>query len=198
MEENIKVQKKKKNPVRLFLFAIVIPLVIIAVLAVVVMGVFGFDVIDWAKEKGDNIPVVSELVTTEEEKAEAMDEQQVQAALDSKDNEIIQLNRTITDLEATINSMEQEILKLENNLQSAEAEEEPTEENTEKQGVGIVTDSYEEMKSKQAALILQNMEMETAVLILQEISYEARGDILEAMDPENAATFTQLLIADEN
>ncbi|WP_249869783.1 MotE family protein [Oceanobacillus saliphilus] len=199
MKENTKDQSKKMNPILWFLFAIVIPLIIVVILAVIIMGVAGFNVMDWAKDKGNTIPIISDMVTTDDEKAAERDEQQVKAALDSKDNEIIELNRNISDLEATIQLLEQEILKLENSQQTAEdVEDTSTEENSEDERIDIVIRSYEEMKSKQAALILQNMENDTAVLILQGVSNEVRGDILEAMAPENAAEFTQLLLTEEN
>ncbi|MFC4023149.1 MotE family protein [Oceanobacillus longus] len=192
--------KKKMNPFLWFIFAIVFPLIIIITLVIVVMGVAGINVIDWAKEKGNTIPIISDVVTTDEEKGIELEEQQAQAVNEDKDNEILELNQHITDLEATINLLEQEILKLENNQSVAgvEEEEESIEEGTGEQGVDAVISSYEEMKSKQAASILQNMETEPALLILQEVSDEARGDILEAMDPETAAEFTQLLISNES
>ncbi|MGJ9458860.1 MotE family protein [Oceanobacillus sp. CF4.6] len=193
-------KKKKMNPFLWFIFAIVFPLIITITLVIVVMGVAGINVIDWAKEKGNTIPVISDVVTTEEEKVIQLQEKEAQAVNDDKDNEILELNQNITDLEATINLLEQEILKLENNQSVAvvEEEEESIEEGTGEQGVDTVISSYEEMKSKQAASILQNMETEPALLILQEVSDEARGDILETMDPETAAEFTQLLISNEN
>ena len=200
MKDKNSEKQKKMNPFLWFLFAIVFPLVIIITLAIVVMGVAGVNVIDWAKEKGNQIPVVSDIVTTDVEKETERNEQQAQANSQDKDNEIIELNRTIGDLEETVNLLEQEIVKLENSQTEniGTVEEGQTEQDSEEQGIDIVSSSYEEMKSDQAAAILQNLESDTAILILQEVSDEARGDILEAMDPEIAAEFTQALISNEN
>ncbi|WP_337020410.1 MotE family protein [Oceanobacillus massiliensis] len=194
MVENTNNQKKKMNPFLWFLFAIVIPVIILIALAVIVLGVAGFNVIDWAKEKGNDIPVVSEMVTTDEESSVEQEEQQVQAAMDDKNQEIEVLNQTIRDLEANVDQLEQENVKLENKQETTT--EEAAEEDTAEQGIEIVVGPYEEMKSDRAAQIIQNLDSDMAVRILKEISTEARGEILEAMEPESAAEFTQLLISD--
>ena len=67
MAKENQTNKKKTNPVLWVLFAIIIPLIIVIILIGVVLGVAGFNVIDWAKEKGSDIPVVSSFVSTEED-----------------------------------------------------------------------------------------------------------------------------------
>jgi len=192
-------EKKKMNPILWFLFAIVIPVIIVLTLAVIIMGVAGFNVIDWAKEKGNAIPVISDWVTTEEEKTVQENDERVQAIIKEKDEEITMLNENISDLEATINQLEQEILKLEENESTSETvtATENLEENQEDESVKMVTKSYEEMDSEQAALILESLDTDTALTIIRELSNEVRGGILEAMEPESAAQMTQLLLENE-
>src|SRR5690625_5512256 len=60
--------KKSVNPFLWFIFAIVIPVIIIISLTVLVLAIAGFDVSGWTKDKASNIPIVSSFITTEEEK----------------------------------------------------------------------------------------------------------------------------------
>lgn len=192
-------EKNKMNPILWFLFAIVIPVIIVITLAVIIMGVAGFNVIDWAKEKGNTIPVISDWITTEEEKTVQENNERVQAVNEEKDEEITMLNETISDLEATIDQLEQEILKLEENETTATATTgaENPEENQEDEALKMITKSYEEMDSEQAALILESLDTDTALNIVRGLSNEVRGDIMQAMEPESAAQFTELLLENE-
>lgn len=97
-EEN----KKKTNPILWTLFAIVIPLMIVSVIAVFVLSLVGVDVTGWMKEKGSNIPVVSSLVTTDEEKDLQRQLEQANETIESQAEEIEALNQEIEHLEGII------------------------------------------------------------------------------------------------
>lgn len=195
MDENTK--KKKRNPILWFLFAVVIPLIVIITLAVIIMGVAGFNVMDWTKQQASTIPILSNLVASDEE-IPKQDDSRAQAIVNEKEEEITRLNETIRELEATINEQNQDIIRLENSLEDALEEEEMLEDDSADESISMVIDSFEEMKGSKAALIIENLETDTAVSILQELSNDQLATILGAMNPELAADLTQLLFSNGN
>ncbi|MBN6204956.1 hypothetical protein JYK21_00710 [Ralstonia pickettii] len=190
-------EKRKMNPVLWILFAIIIPLIIVIVIISIILGIAGFNVIDWAKEKGNEIPVVSNFISSDEELDKAQEIERMTTALKSRDDEIEQLNIQISDLEANIADLEQEILRQEQIIDSSEevsAEQEPTEPSDR---IKQIAKTYQEMKSAKAAEILELMEQDEVIIILQEIPNDVRGEILQAMDAESAAAITRLLMNEE-
>lgn len=187
-------EKKKMNPILWTLFAIIIPLIIVIVIISIILGIAGFNVIDWAKEKGSEIPVISNFVSTDEERDASQELERMTTALNSRDEEIEQLNVQISDLEANVTDLEQEILRKEQIIDSSDtvnAEKEPAETDDR---IKEVAKTYEEMKSANAAAILELMEQDEVITILQEMPNDVRGNILQAMDAEKAAKITKLLM----
>ena len=182
-------EKEKMNPLLWFLFAIVIPVIIAITLTIIVFAVAGVDVVDWAKKTGNNIPVLSSIITTDDEARELEKEDNVQVSIETKDTEIEQLNQEKLSLEGTIEKLEQKITKLERDLDVANQQPEDTK-NTVKQ----ISSSFTKMKSEQAALILEQLDTDTAFTILSEMSNEDRGLVMENMDPEKAANIAQRFI----
>lgn len=197
MVKQTKEEKKKINPIVGVLFAIVIPIILAVTLAIIIFAA-GVDVVDWAKEKGSTIPVISSFITTPQEENIQRGEEQVQAEMERKDTEIEELNQNVIDLESTIEQMEQEIVKLENNNGDSNQANELEVTEGERDTVKTVSNSFKDMDKEQAALIMADLEEETAISILQEVSSEVRGEILEEMETEAAASLTQLLIDSDN
>ncbi|WP_042144830.1 MotE family protein [Paucisalibacillus sp. EB02] len=184
-------EKEKMNPFLWFLFAIVIPVVIAITLTIIVFTVAGVDVVDWAKKTGNNIPVLSSIITTDDEASEMEKEVKVQGRIDAKNAEIEQLSQEKLNLEGTIERLEQQISKLERDLDVARQNpEEPVPDKTIKQ----ISSSFTKMKSEQAALILEQLDTDAAFIILSEMSNDDRGLVMERMDPEKAANITKRFI----
>ena len=197
MAKENQTSKKKMNPVLWFLFAIIIPLIIVIVIVWVVLGVAGFSVFDWAEE--NDIPVISSFVSSEEDTNTEREAERLTSLLTSKDEEIEQLNLEVNNLQTNITELEQELLKLENASDSAEVAEADaalSEENPSSDSVKQVVTSFEEMDSENAAAIIGHMEQTEALVILQAISNDIRGEILQEMEPEVAAEFTALLMGE--
>ncbi len=192
-------EKKKMNPLLWTLFAIIIPLIIVIVIISIILGIAGFNIIDWTKEKGSEIPIVSHFISTEEERDAAQEIERITTALKNRDEEIEQLNLQIDDLEANITDLEQEILRKEQIIDSSEqvnAVQEATEPESDDR-MKQIAKTYQEMKSAKAAAILELMEQDEVIIILQELPNDVRGNILQAMDAEFAAAITKLLMNEE-
>lgn len=191
-----KSKKKSMNPFLWIVFAIIIPLIIVSTLTVFILNMAGVDVTGWFKNTASNIPVVSNFITTEEEQAVEDEIKKLTEMIEEKDLEITRLQTLSEDLETTISRLNQQILKLENEIASrdelAEQEEELEVENNE--SLKQIVSSYESMKTKHAAIIIQNLENDLAIDILKELPNDRRGKILEAMDPERVAELTKLFV----
>lgn len=194
MDNMEKKSVSKSNPILWFIFVVVIPTIVATTLAIVILGVAGINVVEWAKEKASTVPVVSTWIEKQEEKEQKLEEEYEKAktTIKKQEEEIIRLQQEISDLESTINKLNQDILKLEHQQDQRELKEEADQEvvDTVKQ----MSASFKEMKSKQAALIMEDLDEHIAIQILNELSHDARGSILEAMDPNKAARLTQLFI----
>ncbi|GGA63088.1 MotE family protein [Ornithinibacillus halotolerans] len=188
-KERIADEKEKMNPFLWFLFAIVIPIIIAATLTVIVFAIAGVNVMDWAKNTGNNIPVLSSLITTTEEEAAMEKKEDIQTTLDAKDTEIKKLQDEKVNLEGTIEKLETEIVKLESELESVISSKMDSE-----QSIKQITSSLSEMESEQAAGILEQLDVDVAFAIIKEMSTENRGLILGNMNPSAAAEITKLFI----
>lgn len=181
-EEN----KKKTNPILWTLFAIVIPLMIVSVIAVFVLSLVGVDVTGWMKEKGSNIPVVSSLVTTDEEKDLQRQLEQANETIESQAEEIEALNQEIEHLEGIIEDLELEMERIENRNESEESLLEDSD-LTDEEEIKRVASSFRKMDPESAAQIIQNLDQTNAIAILSNLSGDVRGDILAEMEPRQAA-----------
>lgn len=184
------------NPILWFLFAIIIPIIIAVSLTIVVLSAAGINVMGWMKETGSNIPVVSSFIKTDEQiKSEEL-EAKLEATIATQKEEIEQLTQSIDNLEATIEQLERENIKLEKQNQSEEKKLEEIEEqsNVKEDTLKKLSASFKKMNKKQAALIFQDLDSETAIALLNKLSNDVRGGILEEMEPKKAAELTKLYI----
>lgn len=198
MAKKTKEEKNKMNPILWFLVAIVIPLVVAITITVIVLTITGVDVGGWVKKTGKNIPVVSSLIQTDEEKGKEQSEAHLQKTLTEKDAEIALLKTDVTDLKDNVDQLEQEILKAENaktsekNLATKKPEDQETVDVVKK-----LSASFKTMDPAQAALIFEKLDKDIAVSLLKNISNDIKGQIFEAMDPAKAAEFMKLYIKSE-
>lgn len=200
MAKKMRNDKKKMNPVLWFLFAIVVPIILTLTLTVFIFSIAGVSVIDWAKDKANDVPVLSSFVTTDAEANTQQEKEQIQDRIAGKDAKIGELEQEVKDMEVMIDGLEHDIVKLESNPADVEksSSAETKKDKDEGTPVEIVSDSFRNMDSDQAALILERLDQDTAVSILGNVSSKVRGKILGAMDPEKAAKLTQLFISSEN
>ncbi|ASN05724.1 MotE family protein [Virgibacillus necropolis] len=188
--------KTKSNPVLWFLFAIVVPLIVAITIVIIIFTVAGFNVMDWAKNTANDIPVISSVIATDKEKDEQRTEQLVKDKISDKDEKIDALQANVTNLEETVDQLKQEIVKLENKnnvkTESNDEKAQATSVEAEKDSqLKSITASFEQMDPKQTALILQDLEEDMVIAILKEIPEDVRAGIFEETEPEIAAQYTK-------
>lgn len=189
--EQIKKTEKKTGIFQWF-FVIIIPLIFAGIITFIVFSLMGIDVIDKSKEFINQIPVVGQYVTTEEEAELERKEQRFVEQLNTKDEEINSLESQLVDYQLEIDQLNQEIVKLTKQLEILDEEtqeDDPVDENLEK-----LTKTYQEMRPQSAAVIMASLDENVAIMILQELNDEQRGSILSEMNPETAAQLTEMIL----
>ncbi|WP_440895310.1 MotE family protein [Amphibacillus sp. Q70] len=186
--------ESKKISFLQWIFLIIIPLILAISITFIVLSLLDLNPIDKAKEFANHIPIINNFVTTEEEEELERKERQYQNQIDDLESEMAILESDLIVKTTEVDQLNQEITRLNNQLdnlreESSEEEEEGLDDNLTK-----LIDTYQEMAPKKAAPILANMSDPIAIGILREIDEAQRAAILSAMDPENAAAFSEQLL----
>ncbi|TGB04805.1 MotE family protein [Halobacillus salinus] len=171
------------NKLQWFFFVIVIPVVFAITLALAIFTLLGINVFEQAEKYANQVPGLSQMVTTEDEKVIEGQTSELEATIANNNAQIEQLEQEVSGKDATIDDLNLQIEKLEKELESSKEAKEDTSEQ-----VSDLATSFQGMDAEQAAPILSNMSEALAIDVLQEISSEERGEILGAMDPEVAAS----------
>lgn len=185
------IEEKKVNKFQWFVFTVLIPLLFAIVVALIVFSFAGVNVFEKAKEYGQKIPFFSSLVDKEEEKT----------VVDWETN-IIELEAEIKDREAQISGLQTELDSKSVEVERANLEIEQLqiqiadlialqEEN--KRAFKDIVRTYETMSAKKAAPIIALLRDEEAVKILTNLKTDTLAAIMEKMEPEDAAKYTELL-----
>lgn len=188
---------KKTNPFLAFLLVVVVPVIVTTILVIIILSVAGVNVIDWTKDKASNIPGISKLVTTEEQKQGKVALERANSRIEEQNGKITELEAEISSLEDTIEQLNNELLRNENERESMENINE-TSTNTEQEEaaeyIKEMSASFKKMKKKQAALIFAELDEEIALAIMSELPNDVRGEIIESMEPNKAADLTAKFI----
>ena len=185
--------KKRSNPILWVVFAIVIPIMIVIALIIAALSFAGFEVMDWIKDKGRNIPVVSKMIPDEETGPSlelVIEDLETDIAVKNADLKLIEKENE--DLHGTITQLEEKVKHLEAKVAASDLPEGTATE--EKDMLKELAASFRTMEGKQAAQILEKMSHQEAATILAQVSSKVRGSILGAMDPEIAAKLTKNML----
>lgn len=187
-KEKLGKEKRKLNPFLQILFAVILPLLVATILAIAVLMFLGVDVTGWTEEKLAKTPIISSFVKTADEKELTEKLEQAQETIKSQDELIEDLEAQIELLEAEIDDLEIDLAKFENETDESELEALQLEEDLD---IKKLANSFRKMDKEQAAKIVTNLNTHNAVLLLSNVSGDVRGEILEEMDPQTAATIME-------
>jgi flagellar protein FlbB len=192
--EKDEASEKSYSKLLWFLFVVLIPLLFAITLTLVIMTVAGVNVLDAAKQYGEKIPGISQLIQDEQKTSEQILKDRLieqKATLEEKTLQVKKLEQELENKQKEIDSLKNEIERLnaemETKQKSTEAEQE------QKQTMKDIVKMYESMSAKNAAQIITELSDNDAVTILSSLNSEKAADILEKMDPANAAKYTSLL-----
>ncbi|MRH42261.1 hypothetical protein GH741_06155 [Aquibacillus halophilus] len=168
---------------------LIIPLVFAITLALIIMTFAGIDIIGKTETIANKVPLLSEVITTEDERAVEDDQAELLNEISTKNNEIDRLTADVQDKENTIEQLNQEIADL-----TIQMEEAVTTQEAQKEKMESVATSFSNMEPSAAAPIITNLEDDLAGSILEKLSNEVRGQILGEMEPEEAARLTNYIL----
>lgn len=186
-------QNKKISLIQ-WLFLIIIPLILAISIAFIILSILDLNPGAKVKELANQIPVINQIVTTEEEAAIERKENQLQNQITALKSDKSGLEADLSAQEVELNQLNQEIERLSHLLEQSLNDNESQVELESQDGLKIVIDTYQKMSAKSAAQILTNMKNADAIRILAELDEELRAAILSALDPESAANFTEQLL----
>lgn len=191
MEEREISEEKKTNKFQWFLFTGLIPTLFAIVVALVILSFAGINVFEKAKEYGEKIPFLSDLLHEKDTQSN-----------ENLEKNFVKLEGEIKDREAKIEKLQTEMKGKDQEIEKANLEVEQLqlqidelmaiqEEN--KRAFKDIIKTYESMSAKKVAPILTQMSDEEAIKILTNISADTLAAIMENLGPEDAAKYTEML-----
>lgn len=183
---------RKKTSFIQWLLLIIIPLVLAISILFITLSLLGMEPVNKFKEFANQIPVVNQWVTTEEEVEIERIEAKYQNQINELENEKSRLEGDLAAKQSEAEQLEQELVRL--NFQIEELILESSNEVNQEEMISKMIDTYDEMAPANAAAIISNMNQANSILILQDIEETQRAAILSAMDPEIAAQLTEQLL----
>src|SRR5699024_500595 len=182
-------KEKKKSPILLIIFAIIIPLMLTVGIVYIGLTLVGIDV----KDKLADVPVVSSFIKSNE--VEQLEEtiKKQEDLIASKDEEINDLSKDVKSLRAIADDLELDLKKKEKSEQKNEKENIEDEEDG-NEALKRAASSYRKMEPENAAAIITQMNDQDAIQILSNIPSDVRGNILAEMESKRAATLTKLMM----
>ncbi|WAA13602.1 MotE family protein [Fervidibacillus halotolerans] len=187
-----KEKEKKKKKFGIFqwiVFGGIFPILIALSILLIVLSIQGINVF----KETEKIPVIGNFLGQEKNDETSVDDlentiRKLQAELKNEEAKSSQLQSKLEDKEKEIAQLEEEKKRLERDLNELMNSKGTTSKNWDS-----VIKTYETMKPKEAALILVEMDENTALNILADLSEDQLADILEKMPPQDAAQFTNRL-----
>ncbi|MED3552189.1 MotE family protein [Cytobacillus praedii] len=186
-------ESKKTSRFQSFIFVVLIPLLFTITVALIVMTILGYNVFELTKEYGQKIPFISSALSDDaSNSAKDVETKMIELEAEIKDREA-----KIANLETELESKDQEIsrAKLEKEQLESEIEELTAMKEDNKRAFKDIVKTYETISAKKAAPILSQMSETEALEILTNLKSDTLAEIMEKMEPEDAARYTELLTA---
>ncbi|MFO1445909.1 hypothetical protein KDN24_22445 [Bacillus sp. Bva_UNVM-123] len=184
-------ESKKTSRFQGFIYVVVIPLLFAITVALIAMTSLGYNVFELTKEYGQKIPFISSMFNEEKTKS-----------VEGLEKEMVDLEAEINDREAKIAQLQTKLESKDKEISKAQLEKERLEDEivelTEmkeknKRAFKDIIKTYETISAKKSALIITQMGEDEALQILSSVKADTLAAIMEKMDPEEAARYTELL-----
>ncbi|WP_077621962.1 MotE family protein [Sediminibacillus massiliensis] len=183
MAKPINQKTEKKKGLFQWLLWLLLSVILIAAVAIVILIALGVDVRGAVSKYAGSVPGVASYVESSdnEETVHASRVKELEGLIAEKNDEIEELTGQIAFQEKTIEDLNED---MESKKQSESLD---IEEKEERDVVKELASSLRNMEAESAAMILTKLENGQAVEVLETMSGKDRGEILGAMDPEEAA-----------
>lgn len=179
------------NKFQWFIFTGLIPTLFAILIVLIVLSFAGINVFEKAKEYGEKVPFISSFIEEDTNKSEEEWETSLlELEAEIKDREA-QIENLLTKLDGKDKEVERGKLEVEQ-LQLQVAELVAIQEENKRAFKDIIK-TYETMSAKKAAPIISQMNEQEALKILTTIKSDTLAAILESLEPEKAAKYTEML-----
>lgn len=184
-------EEKKVSRFQWFVFTGIIPTLFAILIVLIVLSFAGINVFDKAKEYGQKIPFLSNLI--EENTPKTIEE--LETTMIKLEGQIKDKEAQIVDLETELDGKDKEVErgKLEMEQLQMQIDELMAIQEENKKAFKDIVETYETMSAKKAAPIITNMSEQEALKILSNLNSEQLASIMENLEPANAAKYTELL-----
>lgn len=190
-------EKKKLNPILWFLFAIVFPLIIVLTLTIFILSLANISVLDWVAEKGSNVPVISSVVKTKDEKLTEEKLAESKTKVTEQKEQLSSLTAEVTSLKLSNEELTALLVREKEKFEklSEEVSVPPqVVEEAEVETGEVAVASFRKMEPASAAKIMEDLDRQSAATILAALSGKVRGVILAEMNPTIAADLTEIIL----
>ncbi|TFB23211.1 hypothetical protein E3U55_05170 [Filobacillus milosensis] len=184
----LKQEAKQTNKFQWIFFAVIIPILFAITLALVISTVAGINPFQKAQEIGSQLPIISSFVTDPEEEENEKEIAGYEAKINDQEASIANLEAEISAKDEEIENLQEQITRYEQSIKSLEEQS-----LKEDEAISKLSTSFSEMEATNAADILVDMNHELAVKVLIDMPGDIRGEVLAAMDSEEAAIFSNAL-----
>lgn len=201
---NANLEKNTYGTFERFMYLFLFPIFFTAILTVILLSIFDYDVMNAVLKTANKIPVVEKMVP--DAKSDEPDAQNPTTDTTSDGLTIEQRNESLTlelkqmqsSLEETLSSLKQRDqriseLELEIEQLNSEKEDEQITEQEYLESIQRLASTYANMMPSRSAAIIQNLTMSEMVLMLNEMRSSDQIKILEKMNPRVAAEASILL-----
>ncbi|TYS61609.1 hypothetical protein FZC74_04840 [Sutcliffiella horikoshii] len=171
------------------LYLFIIPLLFTLVIVLGYLTYEGKNIFEVAQSF---LPAKEEVITTEEDKEEEEGSSSTQNDNTNSSQEIILLERQVSDKEREITKLVASLEEANSKIEDLEKQQQDIRSSTKE-----LAKLYEGMSTNKAAQIIIELDEDMALLILNELSTSKTSSILGQLEPEQAARFTELLLADK-
>ncbi|MDZ5711722.1 MotE family protein [Jeotgalibacillus haloalkalitolerans] len=180
---------KSPGKIQVFFLLIFVPVLFLIFVALIVLTILDYNIVEKAEEAGITIPFFGE----EEEAADTPV---------NPEERIVSLQAQIEEKDMYIGQLEQEMVSLEDENDQLIGDQERLQADIERlqnerdaagREFAEVVSVYEDMKGKEAAPIIMDLNDEDAIRLLSNLSAEMVSEIFASMPPAEAARYTELI-----
>ncbi|WP_404409166.1 MotE family protein [Jeotgalibacillus malaysiensis] len=182
-------EEKSPGKLQVFFLLIFVPVLFLIFIVLIVTTILDINVIEKAEEIGIDVPFLGEEAEPEDTPVNPEDRiVSLQAQIEEKDVYIGQMEQELISLED-----ENDLLIEEQERLQADIERLQTERDAAGREFAEIVSVYEDMKGKEAAPIILDLNDEDAIRLLSNLSAEMVSEIFSAMPPADAARYTELI-----
>lgn len=184
-------EQRTFNKFQWFVFTGLIPTLFAILIVLIVLSFAGINVFDKAKDFGQKVPFLSNLLQEEE----TMSVEEWEASIIELEGQIKDKEAQIEKLQTEMDGKDKEVErgKLEIEQLQSQIDELLAIQEDNKRAFKDIIKTYETMSPKKVAPIISQMNEQEALKILTSIKADTLAAIMENLGPEEAAKYTELL-----